>query len=160
MISSIKYSISNFTFLGIAKFLVVLVGIGNMILMPTYSAALLLLENQICGFIMFLFILCGLVSAFGALRTDGEDIKKTIFTILASVASIGMGIYLNIICMNALNTQPSLDINKFPEQFTVVGNAINLSVVVCVAYGIGLLAVIIVQAQTSMKKKKKEAEAT
>ncbi len=159
MISSIKYSISNFTFLGIAKFLVVLVGIGNMILQPTYTSALLFLENQICGFVMFMFILCGLVSAFGALRTDGEDIKKTIFTIVACLASIGTGAYLNMICLNALSTQDSLDITKYPASYTAVGNAVNLATVVCIAYGVGLLAMIAVQVKTSAKKKK-SAEAT
>lgn len=145
MKKSIAYTLTNLTVLDVAKYFIMVVGIGNMIMNPTYNAALLLLESQISGFYMFLFILSGLITVFGVLRCDGIDIKKTIFTVIASLCSIFTGISMINIMVTALNTQTSLDVTKYAQSYVTVGTAVNLATGMCVAYGIGLLLVIFVQ---------------
>ena len=48
----------------VAKLLIAVAAIAHLIFTYVHTSALLLLENQICGFIMFLFVLLGLVTLF------------------------------------------------------------------------------------------------
>ncbi len=154
MKNSILYSLSGLTALTVVKFFVATVGVANMILMPTYSTALLLLENSICGFVMFLFILAGLVAMFGALRLDAESVGKTLFACLGGVLSIVTGVMLIHILMYALYYQASIHYVSYPASYMTVLEAVNLGIGMCVAYGIGLGGMVGVHIHHSMRRKK------
>ncbi len=52
----------------VAKLLIAVAAIAHLIFTYVHTSALLLLENQICGFVMFLFVLLGLVTLFESTR--------------------------------------------------------------------------------------------
>ena len=65
-----------------AKLLVAAAAIVHLIFTYVHTNALLLLEDQICGFIMFLFVLLGLVTLFEATQIHGERIREEVLTAL------------------------------------------------------------------------------
>ena len=56
----------------VAKLLIAVAAIAHLIFTYVHTSALLLLENQICGFIMFLFVLLGLVTLFESCGHGGR----------------------------------------------------------------------------------------
>lgn len=69
-----------------AKLLVAAAAIVHLIFTYVHTNALLLLEDQICGFIMFLFVLLGLVTLFEATQIHGERIREEVLTALLCMA--------------------------------------------------------------------------
>lgn len=60
-----------------AKALIAAAAIVHLIFNYVHTNALLLLEDEICGFLMFMFVLMGLVALFQATRVrDGEPLGK------------------------------------------------------------------------------------
>jgi len=120
----------------IAKALIVIFAIGHLIFTNVHVSALLLLEHEMCGFIMFLFVLSGLVALFETTRIRPKEKKEKIFTILISFAAAGLGLYLTSIYRHAIAFQRALDV-------AVVNKAMVFSIVIIAAYviaGILILA--------------------
>lgn len=131
---TLLYNKEKITFLGIAKIVVCAFAILNMISIPTYSGALLLLENEICGFVMFGFMLFGLVAIFGAIRLDPNKLGRVVFLCSAlAVALLFAALLLNIL-FDALYNQASL------TSYSTVVDAINFGIMICCGYGFGLVA--------------------
>jgi len=74
-----------------------------------HTSALLLLENQICGFIMFLFVLLGLVTLFESTQVHVSRSFAGYATIALCAATVGMGADLVSIYQTAIRTQNSLE---------------------------------------------------
>jgi hypothetical protein len=117
----------------VAKCLVVVCALANLVLSPTYVNGLLKLENEICGFVMFLFILLGLVALFQASRYKGGMEIGLALNLLALVLVVALGLYLCTIFSDALANQKTL---KKPED---VQKAISLGYMVCSLYGIAFV---------------------
>lgn len=120
----------------IAKVIIVVFAIVHLIFTNIHASALLLLENEICGFIMFLFVLTGLVALFETTRIRPGEKKERILTVLFSLVAAGLGCYLVSIYKNAIAVQRSLDV-------AVVNKAVVFSTVIIAAYVIaGILLVL------------------
>ena len=75
---------NNIELVTIAKLLIAVAAIVQLIFAEVHIAALLLMENEICGFLMFLFVLTGLIALFEATRINKEEMKdKLIKTAVA-----------------------------------------------------------------------------
>jgi uncharacterized membrane protein len=117
----------------VAKYLVIGCALTNLVLSPTYVNGLLKLENEICGFVMFLFILLGLVALFQASRYKGGREISLALNLLALVLVIALGLYLCTIFADALANQKTL---KKPED---VQKALSLGYMMCSIYGIAFV---------------------
>ena len=93
----------------VARLLIAVAAVVHLIFTYVHNSALLLLENQICGFIMFLFVLLGLVTLFECDQIPEEKPSAKYLTILLCVATVGMGAYLVSIYQTAIQTQSSLE---------------------------------------------------
>lgn len=109
-----------------AKVIIAVTAIMHLVLTSIHVDALLLLENEICGFIMFLFVLFGLVTLFETSRIKEEGPEK-LLTILFSLLTSAMGIYLITIYREAIRIQASLEV-------ATVRKAIIFSLVIIGAY--------------------------
>lgn len=93
----------------VAKGLVGLAAIGHLVFTSIHVKALLLLENEICGFFMFLFVLFGLVALFEATRIqEGHRLEKVFTAVMCGVTS-GMGLLLVSIYRDAIANQRGLE---------------------------------------------------
>lgn len=72
---------NNIELVTIAKLLIAVAAIVQLIFAEVHIAALLLMENEICGFLMFLFVLTGLIALFEATRINKEEMKDKLITI-------------------------------------------------------------------------------
>lgn len=111
-----------------AKLLVAAAAIVHLIFTYVHTNALLLLEDQICGFIMFLFVLLGLVTLFEATQIHGERIREEVLTALLCMGTIALGMQLVGIYQQAIQIQSSLDV-------AVVQKAILFSAGLMTAFG-------------------------
>ena len=114
----------------VAKLIVSATAIIHLIISPIHVTALLLLENLICGFVMFLFILFGLLALFNALRTKAGHVVSMAAEIVILLVVIAMGIILASIYMNAIRFQTTL------VDTAAVQKAFILSVSICSVYGL------------------------
>ena len=105
-----------------AKLMMVVVPLLHLILSPIHVAALLKLEDQICGFVMFLSILVGLVVLFEATRVKADDAASKIMFLLGMAVDGLLMVWLLCIYRYALGNQQTL---REPE---VVVRAVGLSV--------------------------------
>lgn len=99
----------NLEFTGIAKGMIMVTAIGHLIFTQIHVDALLLLENEICGFIMFLFVLFGLVALFEATRIRMDQIRERIFTAAVCFAAALFGLHLTSIYRDAIANQRALE---------------------------------------------------
>ena len=90
----------------VAKLLIAVAAIAHLIFTYVHTSALLLLENQICGFIMFLFVLLGLVEST---QVHVSRSFAGYATIALCAATVGMGADLVSIYQTAIRTQNSLE---------------------------------------------------
>ena len=93
----------------VAKLLIAVAAIAHLIFTYVHTSALLLLENQICGFIMFLFVLLGLVPLFESTQVHVSRSFAGYATIALCAATVGMGADLVSIYQTAIRTQNSLE---------------------------------------------------
>ena len=93
----------------VAKLLIAVAAIAHLIFTYVHTSALLLLENQICGFIMFLFVLLGLVTLFESTQVHVSRSFAGYATIALCAATVGMGADLVSIYQTAIRTQNSLE---------------------------------------------------
>jgi uncharacterized membrane protein len=117
----------------VAKYIVIVCALANLVLSPTYVSGLLKLENEICGFVMFLFILLGLVALFQASRYKGGVDISLALNLIALILVFALGLYLCSIFSDALANQKTL---KKPED---VQKAISLGYSMCSGYGIAFI---------------------
>lgn len=111
----------------IAKAMIMVISMGHLIFSGVHVNALLLLENEICGFAMFLFVLLGLVTMFETTRIKAGQKKERVLTAIFALAASGIGYYLTTIYRYAVANQKSLEAAN-------VLKAINFSTVIIIAY--------------------------
>jgi len=120
---------------GIAKAMIIISSVVHLIFTNIHVKALLLLEHEMCGFVMFLFVLIGLVALFEATRIKKIEKAERIFTALICFVTAGLGSYLVMIYRDAISVQRSLDVG-------VVYRAVVFSMAIILAYVIsGLLLI-------------------
>jgi hypothetical protein len=110
-----------------ARRLIACASVTHLIFARLHIKALLLLENDTCGFVMFLFVLFGLVALFESMRIRNDSIRERIFAGLMCFLTAGFGIFLVSIYRSALISQ------KAVETFHIT-NAITFSTVIIAAY--------------------------
>lgn len=106
----------DITLATIAKLLICAAAVIHMIFTYVHTNALLLLVNEICGFIMFLFVLAGLVTLFEATQIKKEMkresvIMKAITAVLCFLTTF-LGKLLLDIYRDAIANQPDLVTDK------------------------------------------------
>lgn len=110
--------------------------IAQLVFTSIHVKALLLLENEICGFVMFLFVLFGLVTMFETTRIRPDRALEKVFTAVLCVITSGFGYYLTTIYQFAIHNQRSLEAAN-------VNRAVGFCMVLIAAYLIsGIMMVI------------------
>lgn len=130
-------SIKVETLRNILRITLILLPIIHLILSPIHVGALLKLENEISGFLMFLSILFGLVVLFQATRMKPENPLSEFLCILGIIAVVGITFALLLIYNDALHVQKSLN---NPE---AIHKAIALCSIVCIIFSLGAVTLII-----------------
>lgn len=100
--------LSEISGLDIARFAVMIAAISHLVLTPIHVSALLKLENQICGFVMFMFVLMGLAGLFEASRLKRPTASSLALAFVILLVVVGLGLYLASIYQHALANQRSL----------------------------------------------------
>lgn len=118
------------------KLFVCFTAVLHLVLSHLQIASISVLTNQICGFVMFFFILLGFVCLFNAIRTKEITLKRFIITTLMTGLTLGFGIWLLSIYFSSINTQLNLDVAK-------VMSGIVLSIIVLALYFVGYVFYII-----------------
>lgn len=95
-----------------------------------HNSALLLLEDQICGFVMFLFVLLGLTALFEVTQIKTELRKEKFLSALLCFATIIMGAVLVGIYKEGIAIQATIDV-------AVVNKAILFSYGMMTAFAVG-----------------------
>lgn len=103
-----KYA-ENTGLLTAARLMIAVSAIGHLIFASIHVDALLLLENEICGFVMFLFVLLGLVALFESTRIKDGQLSGQIFTIIVCLAAAAAGGELISIYRHAIANQRALE---------------------------------------------------
>lgn len=121
-----------------AKVLIAITAITHLVFTSIHVDVLLLLENEICGFVMFLFVLFGLVALFETSRIKEEGPEK-IFTILFNLLTSAMGIYLVAIYQEAIRIQASLEIATVRKAIIFSEIIIGAYMLSSVLLGVGIM---------------------
>lgn len=120
---------------GIAKTIIIISSLVHLIFTNIHVKALLLLEHEMCGFVMFLFVLMGLVALFETTRIKKREVAERIFTALICFVTAGIGFYLVTIYRNAISVQHSLNVS-------VVNHGVLFSMAILLAYVISGILII------------------
>lgn len=108
----------------------------HLIFQYVHTNALLLLADEICGFLMFMFVLMGLVALFQATRVrDGEALGKLVGAAVCLIADF-FGYKLVAIYQYAIQNQPSLEV-------ATVQKAVWLSVAVMAVFAVAAVILIV-----------------
>ncbi len=91
--------------------LIGIAAISHLIFTAVQTKALLLLENEICGFIMFVFVLFGLVALFEATQIKPNKRFPMLITALFALMASGTGILLIRIYRQAIANQQQLNVD-------------------------------------------------
>lgn len=110
----------------IAKVIIAVVAIVHLIFANIHVKAMLLLENEICGFVMFLFVLFGLIALFESTRIKKDYLKEWLITAVITFITVGFGGYLISIYQYAIANQKSLETRLVSK--AVVFSAILIAV--------------------------------
>lgn len=139
----------NSPFVNVARLLIASAAIAHLILNNVHTRALLLLENEICGFYMFIFVLMGLVQLFECTQIKPGHSLQKIMSVVFSLVTAVPAILLIRIYLEACRTQRQLDT-------AVVMRAVYLSVILlCVFFAAAiLLAVDVVLSKRSDQREK------
>ena len=121
---------------GIAKAIIMISSLVHLIFTNIHVKALLLLEHEMCGFVMFLFVLMGLVALFETTRIKKREVTERIFTALICFVTAGIGFYLVTIYRNAISVQRALNV-------IVVNHAVLFSMAILLAYIISGILIIV-----------------
>lgn len=98
----------NFNAASVAKLLIAVAAIAHMIFNYIHTNALLLLVNEICGFIMFMFVLAGLVTLFEATQAKAESVLTKVITGCLCLCTTALGKLLLDIYQDAIKHQAGL----------------------------------------------------
>jgi len=132
----IREFIKYLTTYSISKAVLVVVSVMNLIITNDYVVAILKMENEIVGFIMFLYVLFGLVVLFQSVRMSFDKWGGSILTVIAIGITLWLGIKFYNLCNVAVLTQKSL---KDPTvviyamrliRFTIIGYIIGLGILI------------------------------
>lgn len=127
---------TNSLFVNIARALIACAAVAHLVFTNVHTRALLLLENEICGFYMFIFILMGLVLLFECTQIKpGVSLQKILTSAFALVTAVP-AVALIKIYLAACQTQRQLDT-------TVVMKAVYLSVILLGAFLVAALLLMI-----------------
>ncbi len=85
------------------KIVVVVAALAQLCLSVLHNNGLVLLENQISGFVMFMFVLLSLVCLFNVTRIKDTTIKGMLSTLIFDAITIGFGIWLSILYIGGLS---------------------------------------------------------
>lgn len=89
--------------LSIHKYIIGAVGIAHLALTPLHINGLIITDEQICGFYMFMFVLVGLACVFNATRIESDlKWKDMILSTICLVVTMVFGILLSITYMNGI----------------------------------------------------------
>lgn len=120
----------------LAKALIAVAAIVHLIFNYVHTNALLLLEDEICGFLMFMFVLMGLVALFQATRVrDGEPLGKWVGAAVCLITDF-FGWKLAEIYRYALANQRGLDAGP-------VKAALWLSIGIMAAFAVAAVLLIV-----------------
>ncbi len=111
----------------IAKGLIAVSSLAHLVFANIHVKALLLLENEICGFIMFLFVLFGLVTLFEMTRIKKSRLSGQALTAAFCFVTIGFGLGLTSIYRQAIAGQRALETAS-------VSKAVGFSFILMAAY--------------------------
>lgn len=128
-----------------ARALIALAAISHLVFTYIQTRALLLLEDEICGFIMFAFVLLGLVSLFEASQIKPEKRVPMLLTAFFSLATTGMSLLLTSIYRRAIGTQRQLNV-------AVVNRAVVFSHVLAAVFAAAAVLLIIAFIRKGKKK--------
>ncbi len=139
-------SLGTGTIKSIARIALIVLPLAHLILSPVHVGALLKLENEISGFLMFLSILFGLVVLFQATRMKVDEPISELLCILGVVVVIVLTFTLLSIYHDALRFQKPLN---SPE---TIRKAIALCAIVCSIYALGAFALMVDLLATGKRK--------
>ena len=133
-ISRAKSYLADFSLFKVGKLIIAIASILHLVMSQVHVSGLLKLEDQICGFIMFLSVLFGLVCLFQSTRAKYNDLSEFIPQALFLAITICCTAYLARIYWVALNFQASL------RDAAPVAKAFSLAVGMSVVYIAALVA--------------------
>lgn len=141
---------TNSLLVNIARALIACAAVAHLIFTSVHTRALLLLENEICGFYMFIFILMGLVLLFECTQIKpGVRLQKILTSAFALVTAVPAVLLIQIY-LAACRTQRQLDT-------AVVMKAVYLSVILLGAFLVAALLLMIDVALSKRGEKREKA---
>ncbi len=120
----------------VGKLLVAAAAILHLIFTYVHNNALVLLEDQICCFVMFMFVLFGLIGLFEVTQIKTEHRTAKFVSAGVCVITIILGLILVNIYKQGIATQASIDVR-------VVNKAIYFSYGLIGAFGLGGILLLI-----------------
>ena len=130
----------------LAMYLISFSALVHLILSSIQIKAISSLTDQICGLVMFIFILFGFVCLFNAIRLKEITVKKLLFCLFFLLVVIGFGSWLLYIYFYSLANQPGVEVGN-------VVPGIILSIGAMTLYLIGLILTVVAY---FVEKKEKE----
>lgn len=94
----------------VAKLIIAVAAIAHMVFNYIHTNALLLLVNEICGFIMFLFVLAGLVTLFESTQAKRDSVLTKVITGCLCFCTTALGKLLLDIYQDAIKYQEGLTV--------------------------------------------------
>jgi len=134
--------------LSLMKCIIIITSIVQLVFSNININALLMLKNDMSGFVLFMFVLFGLVLIFEAMRLNGKKKSGYIKLFIFSTTDLIIGFVLQYMYFSELGiiTQSGM---KFVQQ------AIILNIVVCVAIVVTLVLNIYCMVKTNFDYYKK-----
>lgn len=135
----------------IARMMISAAAVAHLIFTNIHTRALLLLENEICGFYMFIFVLMGLVLLFECTQLKpGRELEKVLIVIFTLVTAVPASLLIRIY-LSACRTQRQLDT-------AVVMRAVTMSVILLAVFAAAAVLLLIdIILETRGKKHEKAA---
>ena len=121
-----------------AKFIIPLAALLALILSDIEIKAIVVLNNELCSFTLFMFTLIGLACIFNALRIKPGISLYSVFSVLLIVIAMVLGVVLVFIYSDAIKNQPAMDANMK----AAVRKGIILIIVFLLFYLLGLIQTI------------------
>ena len=129
--------VHDFSLFNITKIILIIVSFSSLILTSSYIQGLLKLENAICGFIMFMFVLMSVVTLFQTIRMHQDKAFSQISNFIIIIVTMIIGYQLLKIYKEAFIVQ-----NKINDPEVVI-HAINLLRNQLSIYAIGTITLIV-----------------
>lgn len=133
-----------------AKLMIAAAAIVHLIFTNIHTKALLLLENEICGFYMFIYVLMGLVLLFECTQIKpGHDLEKVLIAVFTGITTVPATLLIHIY-LSACRTQRELDT-------AVVMKAVYMSAILLAVFAVAALLLLI---DIAMDKRGRKYEKT